>query len=60
MALEIFDTVGPSLGFPGGPVVKNPPTNAQETNPILGPRFGKISHAAGQLSPCTTWLSYNY
>ena len=37
-------------GFPGGAVVKNPPAN--------GHRFelwsGKITHAAEQLSPCTT------
>ena len=37
--------------FPGGPVVKNPPCNAEET----GFNFwsGKIIHAAGLLSPCS-------
>ena len=39
--------------FPGGPVVKNPPSNAGDTGSIPG--WGtKIPHAAGQLSPCAT------
>ena len=54
MALGICDKMAPSLDFPGGPAVKNPPANAEDTSPILGPWFGKISHAAEQLSPCTT------
>ena len=33
--------------FPGGPVVKNPPTNAGDMGLIPA---GKISHASGQLS----------
>ena len=36
--------------FPGGPVVKNPPSNAGDLGSILG--WGtKIPHATGQLSP---------
>ena len=54
MALGICDKMAPSLDLPGGPAVKNPPANAEDTSPILGPWFGKISHAAEQLSPCTT------
>ena len=39
--------------FPGGPVVKNSPSNAGD--PGLIPGWGtKIPHAAGQLSPCAT------
>ena len=36
--------------FPGGPVVKNPPSNAGDVDSIPG-RGTKIPHAAGQLSP---------
>ena len=36
--------------FPGGPVVKNPPSNAGDTGSIPGQRT-KIPHASGQLSP---------
>ena len=39
--------------FPGGPVVKTPPSNAGDAGSIPG-RGTKIPHAAGQLSPCTT------
>ena len=40
-------------GFPGGPVVKNPPSNAGDAGSIPG--WGtKIPHAAGQLSLCAT------
>ena len=39
--------------FPGGPVVKNPPSNAGDTGSIPGGGT-KIPHAAGQLSPCVT------
>ena len=42
--------------FPGGPVVKNLPSNAVDTGLI--PRWGtKISHAVGQLSPYATITS---
>ena len=34
--------------FPGGPVVKNPPSNAGDTGSIPG-RETRIPHAAGQL-----------
>ena len=39
--------------FPGGPGVKNPPSDAQDTGliPVLGT---KIPYAMGQLSPCAT------
>ena len=37
--------------FPGGPVVKNPPSNAGDAGLVLG--LGtKIPHAAGKLIPC--------
>ena len=36
--------------FPGGPVVKNPPSNAQDAGSILG-RVTKIPHATEQLIP---------
>ena len=36
--------------FPGGPVVKNPPSNAGDAGSIPG-RGTKIPHATGQLSP---------
>ena len=39
--------------FPGGPVVKNPPSNAGDAGSIPG-QGPKIPHAAGQLSPHTT------
>ena len=35
--------------FPGGPVVKNLPANAEDMDLISGPGT-KISHAIGQLS----------
>ena len=38
-----------ALGFPDGPVVKNPPCNAGDTSSMLGPGT-KIPHASGQLS----------
>ena len=37
--------------FPGGPVVKNPPSSAGDAGSIPG-QGTKIPHAAGQLSPC--------
>ena len=39
--------------FPGGPVVKNPPSNAGDMGSIPD-RGTKIPHAAGQLSLRTT------
>ena len=39
--------------FPGGPVVKNPPSNAGKAGSIPG-RGTKIRPAAGQLSQCAT------
>ena len=42
-----------SRDFPGGPVVKNPPSNAGDTGSIPG-QGTKIPHAVGQLSPCAT------
>ena len=39
--------------FPGGPVIKNPPSNAGDAGSIPG-RGTKIPHAAGQLSLRTT------
>ena len=45
--------------FPGGPVIKNPPSNAGDMGSIPG-RGTKIPHAAGQLSlrATTTELAY--
>ena len=40
-------------GLPGGPVVKNPPSNAMDAASIPG-QGTEISHAAGQMSPRTT------
>ena len=42
-----------SRDFPGGPVVKNPPSNAGDAGSIPG-RGTKIPPAAGQLSPGAT------
>ena len=39
--------------FPGGPVVKNPPSNAGDAGLIPG-RGTRIPHASGQLSPQAT------
>ena len=39
--------------FPGGPVVKDPPSSAGDVGSIPG-QGTKIPHALGQLSPCTT------
>ena len=39
--------------FPGGPVVKNPPSNAEDVGSIPSQRT-KIPHATGQLSPQAT------
>ena len=40
--------------FPGGPVVKNPPSNAEDMDLIPG-QGTKIPHTPGQLSPsCAT------
>ena len=36
-------------GFPGGSVVKSPPCQCRRQGP--NPWYGKIPHAAGQLSP---------
>ena len=35
---------------PGGPMVKNPPSNSRDMDSMPG-RRAKIPHAAGQLSP---------
>ena len=46
--------------FPGGPVVKNPPSNAGGVGSILG-QGTKIPHAAGQLNPRALELTcHNY
>ena len=43
----------PTRDFPGGPVVKNPPSNAGDTGLIPG-RGTKVPHTTGQLSPHAT------
>ena len=48
---EIFFTYKlSSWDFPGGPLVKNPPSNAGDAGSIPG-QGTKIPHARGQLSP---------
>ena len=42
--------------FPGGSVVKNPPSNAEDAGSIPG-QGTKIPRATGQLSPC---VCHNY
>ena len=39
--------------FPGGPVVKNPPSNAEDRGSISD-QGTKTPHAMGRLSPCAT------
>ena len=46
-----------SRDFPGGPVVKNPPSNAGDVDSIPD-RETKIPHATGQLSPRTTTIEF--
>ena len=41
--------------FPGGSVVKNPPTNALDIGLIPGPR--RFPYAVGQLSLCVTTIA---
>ena len=41
------------MGIPGGPVAKNPSSNAGDVGSIPG-QGTKIPHAAGQLSPRAT------
>ena len=45
------------LGFPGGPVVKNPRCNVGDVGLIPG-RGTKIPHAMGQLSPHIATTDY--
>ena len=45
--------------FPGGPVVKNLPSNAGDTGWIPG-RGTKIPHASGQLSLCAAMDDLKY
>ena len=40
--------------FPSGPVVKNPPANAEDTVSIPRQGSGKISYASEHLSLCAT------
>ena len=46
-------------GFPGGPVVKNPSSNAGDAGLIPG-QGTKIPHAAGQLSPRATTIELTH
>ena len=41
--------------FPGGPVIKNLPVNAGDTDSIPWP--GKIPHAMEQINPCATTIT---
>ena len=47
---RVVSSKSPWMDFPGGPVVKNPPSKAGNMGSIPG-RGTKIPHAAGQLSP---------
>ena len=51
-------TRGGSGDFPGGPVVKNPPSNAGDVGSIPGWE-NKTPHAVGQLSPRTLEPAYH-
>ena len=51
--LNIFIKMSLTRDFPGGPVVKNPPSNAGDAGSIPG-RGTKIPHATWQLRPCAT------
>ena len=51
--LEIMVFKNIAGDFPGGPVVKNPPSSAGDPGLIPG-QGTRIPHAAGQLSPRTT------
>ena len=42
--------------FPGGPVVKNPPSNARYAGSTPGPGT-KIPHVVGQLRPCCNYIA---
>ena len=56
MELEKVETITKNLffqDFPGGPVVKNPPSNAGDAGSIPG-QGNKIPRATGQLSPHTS------
>ena len=51
--MHFFEKSSRIRDFPGGPVVKNPPSNAEDTGSVSG--WGtKIPHDAGQLSPHAT------
>ena len=50
---------GKSRDFPGGPVVKNTPSNARDVGPIPSHRT-KIPHVTGQLSPWATTTEPTY
>ena len=51
--LKLLLIKGHYRDFPGGPMVKNPPSNAGDMGSNLG-RGTKIPHGAGQLSPRAT------
>ena len=48
-----YNKKGTNRDFPGGPVVKNPPSNAGDVGSIPG-QGATIPHATGQLSPRAT------
>ena len=50
---SLFQSRRKGRDFPGGPVVKNPPSNSGDMDSIPG-QGTKIPHARGQLSPCAT------
>ena len=43
--------------FPSGPVVKNPPANAEDMGSNPGPGGSHVPHV-GQLSPCTATAEF--
>ena len=52
-ATELAPHKSQEQGVPGGPVVVNPPVNAEDMGWTPGAGT-KIPHAARQLSPCAT------
>ena len=47
---KAYHDINSVVDFPGGPVVKNPPSNAEDMGSV--PHPGRFPHATGQLSWC--------
>ena len=57
--MQVIMKRGENGDFPGGPVVKNPPSNARDGGLIPG-GVTKSPRAAGHLSPCATTTELAY